>query len=58
LEKKYLSVGGSASEPPFASGGWELRPQTPTLLLLLIIASLSSSFIVLHVFYFPQKRAK
>jgi len=28
------SVGGSAPNPPLASGGWRLRPQTPALLLL------------------------
>jgi len=27
--KNRLSVGGSAPEPPFASGGWELRPPDP-----------------------------
>jgi len=27
--KNRLSVGGSAPEPPFASGGWGLRPRTP-----------------------------
>jgi len=31
--KNRLSVGGSAPEPLFASGGWGLRPQTPELLL-------------------------
>jgi len=30
--KNRLSVGGSASEPPFASGDWRLRPQTPAVM--------------------------
>jgi len=30
--------GGSAPEPPFASSGWGLCPQTSTLLLLPAIA--------------------
>jgi len=32
--KNRLSFGGSAPEPPFASGGWGLRLQIPALLLL------------------------
>jgi len=32
--KVYLSVEGSAPEPPFASGGWGLRPQTPRVVTL------------------------
>jgi len=39
----------------FASGDWGLLPQTPTLLLLLAIASLLSSFLALNVFYYPEK---
>jgi len=31
--KNRLSVGGTAAEHPIASGGWELRPQNPALLL-------------------------
>jgi len=42
--KIRLSVGGFVSEPPLASGGWKLCTQTPALLLLPIITTLSSSF--------------
>jgi len=38
-----------------ASGGWELRFQTPVLLLSPAITTLSSSFIALNVFYSLQK---
>jgi len=59
--KKYksrLSVMGSATEPPFASGGWGLHPQTPVLLLPPTITTSSSSFLVLNAFYSAHKRAK
>jgi len=54
--KNCLSVGGSAPEPPLASGCWELRPQTPALLLLPVVTTLSSSFLALNAFYYLQKR--
>jgi len=44
--KNRLSVGGSAPEPPFASGGWGWSPQTPALLLPLTITTLSSAFLL------------
>jgi len=50
-----LSVGGSAAEPPLASGGWGLRPQTPALLLSSTITTLSSSFLALNAVYCLQK---
>jgi len=53
--KNCLSVGGSAPEPPFASGGWGLRPQIPALLLSPTITSLSSSCLALNAFYYPKK---
>jgi len=57
--KNHLSVGGSASEPPIASGGWGLRPQTPALLLPPTITTLTSSlFLVVNAFYSAQKRTK
>jgi len=45
--QNYLSVGGSNP-----------APICPTLLLLFTIASLSSSFLALNVFYYPQKKNK
>jgi len=42
-------------ESPLASGSWGLCPQTPTLLLLLTIVNLSSTFLALNAFYYPQK---
>jgi len=54
--KNHLSIGGSAPEPSFASGGWGLRPQTPALLLLPTITTLSSLFLVLNAFYSAQKK--
>jgi len=42
----------------FASSGWGLRPQTPTLLLPPTITTLSSFFLVLNEFYFAQKSIK
>jgi len=56
--KNRLSVGGYAIEPPFASGGWGLCPQTPALLRPPIIITLSSLFLVLNAFYSAQKRNK
>jgi len=49
---------GSALEPPFASGGWELRSQPPALLLPPTLTTLSSSFLALNAFHYPQKRRK
>jgi len=54
--KNRLSVGGSALEPPFVSGGWGLRPQAPALLLPLTITTLSSSFLALNSFYYTLKK--
>jgi len=45
----------NCKEPPFGSGGWGLRPQTPALLLSPVISTLSSSFLALNVFYSSQK---
>jgi len=45
----------SAPEPPLAPGGWELRPQTPALLLLPNVTTLSGSFLALSAFYYEQK---
>jgi len=56
--KNRLSIGGSAPEPPFASGGWGLRLQTTALLLPPTNTALSSSFLVLNAFYSDQKRTK
>jgi len=59
LEKdvKYrFSVGGSAPEPPLASGGWGLLPQTPVLLLPPTITTFSSSFLALNAVYYLQKK--
>jgi len=53
--KNHLSDWGSASEPLFASGGWGLRFQTPTLLLPPTITILSSSLLSLNAFYYPKK---
>jgi len=39
--------------PPAVGGS---APQTPTLLLLLTIVSMSSSFIALNAFYYPKKK--
>jgi len=47
-----------ASEPPFASGGWELRPRPPRYYSLLTIASLSRPFLALIASYYPKKRTK
>jgi len=49
--KNRLSVEGSAPEPPFASSGWGLRPQTTAFLLPPTITNLSSSFLVLNAFF-------
>jgi len=56
--KNYLNVGGFTPEPPFAPSGWWLRLQTPTLLLLFAIASLSSSFLALNAGLLPSKNNK
>jgi len=39
-----------------ASGGWELRPQTPALLLPPTITTLSSLFLALNAIYYLQKK--
>jgi len=56
--KNNLSVEGSAPDPLFASGGWWLHPQTPVILLPFTVTILSSSFLTLNAFYYPQKRAE
>jgi len=56
--KNRLSVGGSALEPPFASGGWGLSPHTAALLFPPTITTLSSLFLVLNAFYSAQKQTK
>jgi len=52
--KKNRSVGDSASEPPFISGGWRLFLKTPVLQLLPIVAALYR-FIVLNAFSYYRK---
>jgi len=54
--RNRLSVGGPAPEPPLASGGWGLGPQTPALFLSPTITTLSSSFLALNAVYYLQKR--
>jgi len=58
--KNYLSVGVSAPEPLLTTAGLELclPPQTPMLLLLPTIASLSSLFLALIAFYYPSNKNK
>jgi len=56
--KSRLSVGGSALEPPFASGGWGIRPQTPALLLPPAIMTSLNSFLLLNAFHYLQKGTK
>jgi len=61
LENNYknrLSVGTTAPEPLFTSGGWGIRPQTPALLLPPTITTLSRSFLALNAFYYPQNGTK
>jgi len=53
--KSRLRVEGSAPEPPFASGGWEPRPQTSALLLPHTITTLLSLFLMLNAFYSAEK---
>jgi len=57
-ELNRFSVGGPPLKPLFASGGWGLSHQTLTLLLPPTITALSSSFLVLNVFYYPKKKNK
>jgi len=54
--KNRRSVGGSAPEPPLASGGWGLGSQTPALLLSPTITTLSSSFLARKCSLLPSKR--
>jgi len=49
--KIHFSVGGSAPEPPLASGGWGVRPPTPAVLLRPTITTLSSSLLALNAVY-------
>jgi len=56
--KNRLSIGGSAPEPPYASGGWGLHPQTPGSLLTSTIQTLSCSFLAFNAFHYPRKRTK
>jgi len=60
LEKtvKIASAFASGGLPPFAFGGWGLRPQTPALLLSSTITTLSSLFLALNAFYYPKKGTK
>jgi len=51
-----LNVGGFAPEPLLATGGWELCPQTPALLLPPTITTLSSSFLALKCGLLPSKK--
>jgi len=50
-----LRVGGSAFEPLFASGGWGLRPKPLRCYSHPTITTLSSSFLALNAFYYPEK---
>jgi len=53
---KIVSASRTPSpEPPFASSGWGLRPQTLALLLYPTITALSSLFLVLIAFYALKK---
>jgi len=61
LEKKGCKItaapGGSASEPPLASGGWGLRLQTPALLLPFTDIDLSKYvFSVKHFFIITNSK--
>jgi len=52
--KNRLSVGGSATEPPFASSGWGLLAS----LLSPTITILSSSCLALNVLRYSLKKIK
>jgi len=56
LEEKNIinrrTVRRSDPEPPLASDGWELHPQTTALLLLPAITTSSSSFLAINTFYY------
>jgi len=54
--KNRRSVEGSAPAPPLASGDWKLCPETPALLLLPTITTLSGSFLALKCGLLPSKR--
>jgi len=56
--KNRLCVGGSAPEPPLASGGWRIRPKKPALLLPPTITTLSTSFLAPEVRFITLKKEK
>jgi len=57
MRKNCLSVECSALDlRPLASGGAELHPQTPALLLPHTITTLSSSFLAVNAVYYFEKR--
>jgi len=53
--KIAAATGDSAPEPPLASGGWGLRPQTPALLLPFINIDLSKYVFSVKLFYYFEK---
>jgi len=55
LEKSCKNL---LSVPPFSSGGWELCPQTPKMLLPPAITTLSSSSLTHNTLYCPLKEEK
>jgi len=56
--KKSPQRRGLRPRTSFASGGCGFRPQTPALLLLPTITTLSSLFLALNAFYYPKKGTK
>jgi len=56
--KNRLSKGGSAPEPPLASGDWGIRPQTPALLLPHTITTLSKFISSTKCGLLPSKKNK
>jgi len=51
---KNVKITSASGAEPYLS--WGLCPQIPTLLPLLTIANLSSSFLALNAFYYPQRQ--
>jgi len=54
--KNRLSVEGSTLEPPLASDGSGIRPQTPALLLPLLLQLCQSLFLALKCVLLPSKK--
>jgi len=56
LEKCCKIAAAPAPEPPLASGGWGLRPQTSVLLFPLTDKDLpKSAFLALKLFHYVEK---